>query len=168
MTTKIKPPFRADQVGSLLRPKALKNARAAYAAGTISTEKLREVEDREIKAAISRQDSIGLQAVTDGEFRRSWWHYDFLWHLDGVERREFGDGIQFAGVKTRTEVPFVKSKIGFSKHPFLAHFAFVKASTTAMPKMTIPSPSMLHYRNGRKIIEAALYPDMAAYYADLG
>ena len=168
MSLKLKPPFRADHVGSLLRTKALKDARTAHAAGSLAAEKLREIEDREITAMIARQESAGLKAVTDGEFRRSWWHYDFLWHLDGVERRELDQGIQFTGLQTRTEAPFVKGKIGFGKHPFLDHFAFVKAHTKQTPKMTIPSPSMLHYRNGRKIIGAGLYPDMANYYADLG
>jgi 5-methyltetrahydropteroyltriglutamate--homocysteine methyltransferase len=106
--------------------------------------------------------------VTDGEFRRSWWHYDFFEHLVGVEMRPVEQGIQFAGVQTRAEAPHVVTKIDFADHPFVEHFRFVKAHTTRTPKFTIPSPSMLHYRGGRKLIDAAAYPDLEEFYADLG
>jgi 5-methyltetrahydropteroyltriglutamate--homocysteine methyltransferase len=168
MAPKLDPPFRVDQVGSLLRPAALKEARAAHAAGRISAAELAAIEDREIEAVVARQESIGLSAVTDGEFRRSWWHYDYLWQLDGVEKRQLDAGIQFAGTTTRAEAPFVHGRIKFSTHPFVDHFRFLRAKTRRTPKMTIPSPSMLHFRHGRKIIAPGLYDDMRDYYADLG
>ncbi|WP_342359685.1 5-methyltetrahydropteroyltriglutamate--homocysteine S-methyltransferase [Terrarubrum flagellatum] len=162
-----KPPFRADMVGSLLRTVPLKEAREKREKGEISAEALREIEDREIRKIVKRQEDIGLQAVTDGEFRRTWWHFDFLFNLDGVERVILDHGIQFAGVQTKAEAPRVTSKIGFSNHPFLEHFRFLKGATDRVAKMTIPSPSMLHYRGGRKMIQMGLYPDMEEYYRDL-
>jgi 5-methyltetrahydropteroyltriglutamate--homocysteine methyltransferase len=163
-----KPPFRADMVGSLLRTQPLKEARDKREKNEIGADKLREVEDREIKGIIKRQEDIGLQAVTDGEFRRSWWHFDFLGALDGVEIAKTDHGIQFAGVQTKAVAPRVTGKIGFSDHPMLEHFKFLKANTSGVPKMTIPGPSMLHYRGGRKMINMGLYPDMNDFYADLG
>src|SRR3982750_1163192 len=98
-----KPPFRADHVGSLLRPKTLHDARAKRAKGEITPAQLKEVEDAEIIKLIKKQEEVGLQSITDGEFRRSWWHLDFLWGLDGVERHVMETGIAFAGVNTRAE-----------------------------------------------------------------
>src|SRR5204863_1720944 len=132
-----RPPFRADQVGSLLRPAALKEARAKCAAGAISAADLKAVEDREIERIIRKQEEVGLQAVTDGEFRRSWWHLDFLWSLDGVEKHVMEGGIPFAGVTTRNEGIKVTGKLGFSSHPMIEHFKFVAAHTKRMPKITI-------------------------------
>jgi 5-methyltetrahydropteroyltriglutamate--homocysteine methyltransferase len=161
------PPFRADMVGSLLRTARLKEARAQKAAGAITAEQLRAVEDEEITALIAQQEAIGLEAITDGEFRRSWWHYDFFSQLVGVRMGPVEHGIQFAGVQTRAEAPHVVGKLDFDHHPFVEHFRFVKAHTTKMPKFTIPSPSMLHYRGGRKLIDSTVYPDMEEFYADL-
>lgn len=163
-----RPPFRADMVGSLLRTKRLADARAQRDRGEIDAAALRQIEDEEIRALVKKQEAIGLQAVTDGEYRRSWWHYDFLWNLDGVEKVTLEQGIQFAGVQTKAEAPRVTGRIGFSDHPFLEHFRFLAANTRHVAKMTVPSPSMLHYRGGRKMIQMGLYPDMAEYYADLG
>ena len=163
-----RPPFRADMVGSLLRSARLANARTQHEKGEIDAVALRQIEDEEIATLVKKQEAIGLQAVTDGEFRRSWWHYDFLWNLDGVEKVTLEQGIQFAGVQTRAETPRVTGKIGFSDHPFLEHFKYLASVTSHVAKMTIPSPSMLHYRGGRKMIQMGLYPDMAEYYADLG
>ena len=164
-----KPPFRADHVGSLLRTAPLKDARAKREAGQISAAELKAVEDTEIKKIIAKQESIGLEAITDGEFRRSWWHYDFLGALDGVRLETADQGIQFKGVQTKAQVPMIRGKIGFSNtHPFIEHFKFVKANTTKSAKMTIPSPSMLYFRGGRKAIGAGLYPDQKAYWHDLG
>src|SRR6201986_560299 len=98
-----KPPFRADHVGSLLRPAELKAAREKRAKGEIDAAALQAVEDRAIADIIKKQEGVGLQAITDGEFRRSWWHLDFLWGLDGVERHVMGEGVAFAAVKTRAE-----------------------------------------------------------------
>src|SRR6202050_3274316 len=141
MTQRTKPPFRADHVGSLLRPAALKQARDRRAKGKITAAELKAVEDREIKDIIKKQEAAGLQSITDGEFRRSWWHLDFLWGLDGVERRVMDTGIAFAAVTTRNEGIRVTGKVGFSGHPMLEHFKFLKEVTKRTPKMTIPAPS---------------------------
>ena len=160
-------PFRADEVGSLLRPQRLKEARAAFQAGTLDRAGLTAVEDECIRGVVAKQESTGLKAVTDGEFRRSWWHFDFLAGLDGVELVEGAKAIQFAGVQTKSESIAVTGKVGFSKHPMLEHFGFLKGAVkTAMPKLTIPSPSVLHFRGGRDAISKEVYPDMDAFYAD--
>ncbi len=164
----IRPPFRADQVGSLLRSAALKQARDKRAKGEISAAELTAIEDAEVRKIIARQEAIGLEGVTDGEFRRSWWHYDFLWNLDGIEKVSVDQGIQFAGVQTKAEAPHVMSKIGFTNHPFVDHFKFLKANTKKTAKQTIPSPSMLHYRGGRKLINMGVYPNLDDFYNDLG
>ena len=125
MAPRTSPPFRADMVGSLLRTKPLKEAREKFAKGEITKAALTEVEDREIKALIKKQEAIGLTAVTDGEFRRSWWHYDFLSQLDGVKLAEVESGIKFTGVTTKAEAPFVYGKLGSKHHPHIEHFKFV-------------------------------------------
>ena len=107
---------------------------------------LKAVEDREIEDIIEKQEEVGLQSITDGEFRRSWWHLDFLWGLDGVERHVMDTGINFAAVTTRNEGVRVTGKIGFSGHPMLEHFKFLKAQHERTPKMTIPAPSALYGR----------------------
>ena len=161
------PPFRADQVGSLLRTQPLKEARARRQRGEISAAELRAVEDREIEQVIREQEAAGLEAVTDGEFRRSWWHFDFLKGLDGVEGYTTDQGIQFQGVQTRAEGVRVTGKVGFSGHPMLEHFRFLKAHARVVPKMTIPSPSVLHFRGGRGGISREVYPDLDAFFDDL-
>jgi 5-methyltetrahydropteroyltriglutamate--homocysteine methyltransferase len=163
-----KPPFRADHVGSLLRPAALKEARESRAKGEITAAQLKAIEDREIKAVIRKQEDVGLAAVTDGEFRRSWWHLDFLWGLDGVERYIMDQGIAFAGVQTRAEGARVIGKLGFSDHPMIGHFKFVAEHTSRTPKITIPAPSALYGRVGRGPISEAVYPQLDAFFADLG
>ncbi|HVL36483.1 MAG TPA: 5-methyltetrahydropteroyltriglutamate--homocysteine S-methyltransferase [Burkholderiales bacterium] len=163
-----KPPFRADHVGSLLRPPALHEARAQFRAGTLDAAALKACEDREIERVIGRQEALGLRSVTDGEFRRSWWHLDFLWGLDGVERYVMDQGIAFAGVQTRPEGARVNGKVGFSGHPMIEHFRFVKAHTRHTPKMTIPAPSALYGRTGRKAVPEAVYPDLDEFWSDLG
>jgi 5-methyltetrahydropteroyltriglutamate--homocysteine methyltransferase len=155
-------------VGSILRTEPLKKARAKRAAGTISAEELAAVEDVEIRKIIALQESVGLDAITDGEFRRSWWHYDFLGALDGVKLVDVNQGIQFTGVQTKAEAPHVMSKLGSKHHPHIEHFKFLKANTKKTPKMAIPSPSMLHYRGGRKLINMGIYPKMEDFYHDLG
>lgn len=165
------PPFRADMVGSLLRTQALKEARARREAGQISAEELRAVEDQEIRGIIAKQEAIGLKAVTDGEFRRAFWHFDFLEELQGVTGT-WGEpgagGVAFQGAHTKPKVLNVTGKLGFSGHPMIEHFRFLKANTSRAAKMTIPSPSMLHYRGGRKQIDEKVYPDMEGFYDDLG
>jgi methionine synthase II (cobalamin-independent) len=167
-----KPPFRADEVGSLLRPPRIKEARAKLEKGEIGADELRKIEDSEIEKVVHKQASLGLKLATDGEFRRSWWHFDFLSHLTGCELFHPDSGIQFAGVQTRHDAVRVIDKIDFpADHPMLDHFRFLKkyadqAHVTA--KMTIPSPAVLHFRGGRKSISKQVYPELDAFYEDLG
>jgi 5-methyltetrahydropteroyltriglutamate--homocysteine methyltransferase len=163
-----KPPFRADHVGSLLRPAALKAARESHAKEEITAAALREIEDREIEAIIKKQEAVGLQSITDGEFRRSWWHLDFLWGLDGVERHVMDQGIAFAAVTTRNEGTRVTGKLGFSGHPMLDHFKFLKAHTKRTPKMTIPAPSAIYGRPMMTPINKVIYPTLDEFFHDLG
>ena len=158
-------PFRADVVGSLLRPPPLASAREAYRAKTIDANQLRTIEDRCIREAVEKQEALGLRAVTDGEFRRSWWHLDFLAGLDGVERVA-GAGRKFSGVRTRGERVVVTGKVAFGRHPMLEHFRFLRETATALPKMTIPAPSVLHFRGGRDAISREVYPDLEAFFSD--
>src|SRR5450830_1584494 len=139
------PPFRADHVGSLLRTTPLKDARAKRERGEITAEQLKTVEDREIAGIIKRQEDIGLQAVTDGEFRRAFWNYDFLGALDGVEAYLGERKIKFEGVNPKPMMLRVIGKLGtFSGHAMLEHFRFVQEHTRVKPMMPIPSPSSLH------------------------
>lgn len=163
------PPFRADQVGSLLRSAPVKAARTRRATGEITAAGLKAVEDAEIVKLVAKQEEIGLQAVTDGEFRRSWWHYDFLAGLTGVELVSVAQGLQFKGTQTKAEGLHVHGRIDFpSTHPMLDHFRFLKSVARAVPKMTIPSPTALHYRGGRQAIEKSVYPEMEPFFEDLG
>jgi 5-methyltetrahydropteroyltriglutamate--homocysteine methyltransferase len=166
--TRATPPFRADHVGSLLRPAELKEARERHARGEIDAGALKAIEDRWIAAAIRRQEDIGLRAVTDGELRRAFWQIDFLERLDGVESYEGERKIRFEGKQPRPVLLRTVGKLGFSAHPMLEHFRFVKANARVTPKMTIPSPTSLHFRYGREAIDRSVYPTMGAFYADLG
>jgi 5-methyltetrahydropteroyltriglutamate--homocysteine methyltransferase len=168
MSQRTKPPFRADHVGSLLRPAALKKAREQRAKGEIDAAKLKAIEDREIERVIKKQEEVGLQSITDGEFRRSWWHLDFLWGLDGVEKHVMDSGVAFAAVTTRNEGVKVTGKIGFSGHPMLEHFKFVAAHTKRTPKITIPAPSAIYGRPMRLPIDQKIYPKLDAFFDDLG
>ena len=161
------PPFRADHVGSLLRTAALKDARAKREQGAITAEELKAVEDREIEKVIRKQEDVGLKLATDGEFRRSWWHFDFFKGLDGVTPHRVEGGIQFHGVQTKAEGLKITGKIGFSGHPMLEHFKFLKAHARVSPKMTIPAPSTLHFRQGRASISTAVYPELDAFFDDV-
>jgi methionine synthase II (cobalamin-independent) len=163
-----KPPFRADHVGSLLRPAALKDARTRRANGEISSAELTAIEDREIERIIRKQEESGLKSITDGEFRRSWWHLDFLWGLDGVERYAMDRGMAFAGMQTRAEGARIVGKLGFSGHPMLEHFRFIAARTSRTPKMTIPAPSALYGRVGRDAISPDAYSILDQFFIDLG
>ena len=164
-----KPPFRADHVGSLLRPAALKEARARRERGEIGTAELKTIEDREIEKVIANQEEIGLQSITDGEFRRAFWHIDFLENLDGVESYEGERKIKFQGPQPKPILLRVTGKLGsFSGHPMLDHFRFVKEHTRRTPKMTIPSPSALHFRYGRQAVPETIYPQMDEFFRDLG
>ena len=151
MTQRTNPPFRVH-VGSLLRPSAIRTAREQRARNEITADALRAIEDREIEAAINKQEQIGLKLATDGEFRRAWWHFDFFRGLKGVTFYTTDHGIQFHGVQTKAETIKIDGKLGFSGHPMLEHFRFLKAHSRVTPKMTIPAPSTLHFRQGRAAI----------------
>ena len=164
-----KPPFRADHVGSLLRPAALKDARARRERNEIGAEELRAIEDNEIVAAIRKQEAVGLKSITDGEFRRAFWNYDFLGKLDGVEAYLGERKIKFQGRQPKPMMLRVVGKLGaYRPHPMIEHFRFVQAHTKATPKMTIPSPSSLHFRYGRDAVPQSIYPSMDDFYRDLG
>ncbi|MBA9084242.1 methionine synthase II (cobalamin-independent) [Fontibacillus solani] len=136
-------PYRFDVVGSYLRPVRIKVARAQYSNGEITADELARIEDAEIIKLVEKQKEVGLQAVTDGEFRRSWWHLDFMWGLDGVEKANVDQGYQFQGIETRAETARLNGKIGFSSHPFVDHFRFLKqvAGEEVVARQTIPAPA---------------------------
>ncbi len=163
MAMRTSPPFRADHVGSLLRSREVARARAQRAQGEIGAAELKAVEDREIKTIVAMQQAIGLRSVTDGEYRRSWWHFDFFGLLDGVELRDTASGIQFQGTQTKAQAPEIVAPLGFPRdHPMLEHFRFLKSCTTATPKMTIPSPNVLHFRLAA--VDRTLYPGREALF----
>ena len=162
------PPFRADHVGSLLRPRELKEARVRHQNKEITATELASVEDRVIQSLIARQAEIGLRSATDGEVRRSMWHFDFLERLDGCEPFTPEQGIAFKGVATKAKGVCVIGKVGFSTHPMIEHFRFLRDHSALTAKMTIPSPSVLHFRGGRRAISDAVYPDLDEFYRDLG
>jgi len=162
------PPFRADQVGSLLRPASLADARARWKRGELDAVALREAENRAVAEAVKRQESIGLAGITDGEFRRDWWHLDFLGQLDGVTLTEnSGQKFKFAGQSEQPPIASVTGRVGCSKPIMADHFAYLKSVTTQVPKMTIPSPSMLHLRGGRAAISRDVYPQLDAFWDDV-
>ncbi len=163
------PPFRADHVGSLLRPKELQAARAAWKAGALPLDALREVEDRCIAAAVAKQEEIGLRAATDGEYRRAYWHYDFVAGLDGVEIYEPEQKIQFKGNVPLGHALRVTGPIGWSKPTMLDHYGYLASHVrNAVPKQTIPSPSVVHFRGGRQAIDRTTYPSLDGFFGDLG
>ena len=144
------PPFRADHVGSLLRPAELKEARTRYQQGEITAAQLEAVEDRAIAAAIARQAEIRLSSATDGEYRRSMWHFDFLERLEGCEPFTPEQGIAFKGVATKAKGVRVAGKVGFSGHPMIGHFRFLREHTkNATPKMTMKDPTVTSSQRGQ-------------------
>ncbi|PIJ52264.1 5-methyltetrahydropteroyltriglutamate--homocysteine S-methyltransferase [Erwinia sp. OLTSP20] len=161
--------LRAEVVGSFLRPQAIKQAREQFQQGQIDAVALRRIEDQAIREVVTQQRACGLKVVTDGEFRRAWWHLDFFEGLDGVEPYESAHGIQFNGVQTKARSIRINGRLGFSQHPMLEDFRYLKSiSGDAVAKMTIPSPSVLHFRaGGRKAVDAGVYPEMAAFFDDL-
>ncbi len=171
MSHKINPPFRADHVGSFLRPKNLLEARDQNKAGKLSAADLRKVEDEAIKGIIKFQEDLGVKSVTDGEFRRTFFHIDFLEQLAGVEMKG-GMQVQFktAGKTIEMQPPmlYVTGKVKHVKPIEVENFKFVKANTKkGTPKMTIPSPTMLHFRGGRGAIDEKAYPDIEEFYSDV-
>jgi 5-methyltetrahydropteroyltriglutamate--homocysteine methyltransferase len=173
MSDRSGPPFRADHVGSLLRPPELLRARSEHKAGGISAGELRRVEDAAIRDVVRMQEEIGLQGVTDGEFRRGSWHMDFLYQIGGVAKTDQKLRIQFRNEAGPVEAALGAFRIGgkltLEKTIFAEDFACLKsvAPAGAVPKLTIPSPSMLHYRGGRAVIDQAAYPEMEAFWHDL-
>jgi len=167
MTARTKPPFRADHVGSILRSAAIKDARAKHEKRAITDAQLKEVEDREIDKIIKKQEEIGLKLATDGEYRRSWWHFDFFGMLEGVEIYELDHGIQFQGVQTKPRSIRVEGRIGFGHHPMLDHFKYLKAHTRVVPKMCIPSPTVMHFRLEPNAVAKGAYASRDAIFDDL-
>src|SRR5437764_770800 len=167
------PPFRADHVGSLLRPPALLQAREAHQAGRLPAAELRRIEDRAIADAVTMQAELGLQGVTDGEFRRGSWHMDFLYRIGGVAKTDQTLRIQFRNDTGPVEAALgafrIAGKLALDKTIFAEDFAYLKsvAPPGTTPKLTIPSPSMLHYRGVRAVIDPAAYPAMDAFWHDL-
>src|SRR5438270_1005703 len=164
-----KPPFRADHVGSLLRSTALKEGRGKRERGEIDAAQLKAVEDREIAALIKKQEQAGLKSITDGEYRRASWQTDFLVGLDGVESYVGERKFKFQGPQPRPILLRINKKLGgYVPHPMIDHFKFVQSLAKETPKMTIPSPSTLHFRYGREAVPEAIYPSMSDFYRDLG
>jgi 5-methyltetrahydropteroyltriglutamate--homocysteine methyltransferase len=172
MTPRTEPPFRADHVGSLLRPPTLLAARAAHAAGEIDITALRAAEDEAIRDVVAMQERVGLQAATDGEFRRTSWHMDFIHRLGGIERTDERIEVRMHGASGDTAFTSagiaVRSRVRLDEPIFADDFAFLQdAVTTALPKLTIPSPSMVHYRGGTAAVDRSVYPDLDGFWADL-
>ncbi|MGA8209668.1 MAG: 5-methyltetrahydropteroyltriglutamate--homocysteine S-methyltransferase [Nocardioidaceae bacterium] len=170
------PPFRADHVGSLLRPPDLLQARARHAAGEIDADALREVEDRSVAEAVALQRDAGLQTATDGELRRTSWHMDFIYQLDGVDPTDETLEVHFRNAEGdldfESAAPRVHDRVGLSRTVFGDAFAFLaetvrQTAPGLTPKLTIPSPSMVHYRGGRAAIDESVYPDLEPFWADL-
>ncbi|HUO73172.1 MAG TPA: 5-methyltetrahydropteroyltriglutamate--homocysteine S-methyltransferase [Solirubrobacteraceae bacterium] len=167
------PPFRADHVGSLLRPEPLLKARDEFAAARLSAEQLREIEDDAIRAVVRMQHEVGLQSATDGEFRRASWHMDFIYQLGGIEKAPGDIKVQFHN--EQGDVEFTPAAIHVGEKVHLDHtifgrdFEFLQSCVQdgVTPKLTIPSPSMVHYRGGRAAIDPSVYPDVAAFWTDL-
>ena len=170
--TRNTPPFRADHVGSLLRPPELLEAREDFAEERISAEELRGVEDEAIRSVVRMQEEVGLQSATDGEFRRASWHMDFIYQLDGISKAPGDLTVEFESERGKIEFTpaalRIDEKVGISSTIFGEDFEYLKSlTTTATPKQTIPSPSMVHYRGGRAAINEDLYPDLEAFWEDL-
>ena len=166
------PPFRADHVGSLLRPPELLRARESFAAGRIDPAELRGIEDDAIDAAVRMQEEVGLRSATDGEFRRATWHMDFIYQLDGITHEAGHITVKFRNPEGEVEwtpaALHVEGKLGVSKTIFGDDFRYLTEQvTTAVPKLTIPSPSMVHYRGGKASIDESVYPDLDSFWADL-
>lgn len=170
MMSKLNPPFRADHVGSLLRPQRLLAARDQYHAGEISSEALREIEDEAIAETIKKQEAVGLKGVTDGEFRRTFFHVDFLERLQGVTTSG-GINVQFQGKQGTVDFApprlSVTGKLRHVQDIQKADFEYLQSITGQTPKVTIPSPTMVHFRGGRKAIDIEAYPDMEDFFDDL-
>ena len=172
MSPRTTPPFRADHVGSLLRPPALLKAREDFKAGSIDADELRGVEDEAIRDVVHKQEEVGLQSATDGEFRRASWHMDFIYQLGGITTAQDHIKVQFRNAEGTIEFSpaalHVEERVALREPIFAEAFKFVRdCVTTATPKLTIPSPSMVHYRGGRAAVNEDVYPDMEDFWTDL-
>ena len=172
MTRRLTPPFRADHVGSLLRPPELLRARRDRAEGAIGPEELAQIEDRAIVDAVAMQEELGLQSATDGEFRRTSWHMDFIYQIGGITKTDQQIEVAFRNKEGATSFTSaalrVSDRVRLDDTIFADAFTFLKSSvTTAVPKLTIPSPSMVHYRGGAAAIDPAVYPDVEQFWSDL-
>src|SRR5688572_3450603 len=170
--TRAKPPFRADHVGSLRRPPQLLRARDDHDAGRIDAAALRRIEDDAIREAVRKQEDVGLRAATDGEFRRASWHMDFIYQLDGVTKEAGHIAVTFhnedGDIEFTPAALHVDGKLGVSKTIFGEDLRFLQDTvTTGLPKLTIPSPSMVHYRGGKAAVDPAIYPTLDEFWADL-
>ena len=167
-------PFRADHVGSLLRPEAVHVARERYHAGSVgpdgftTTDGLRAVEDEAIKDVVALQESVGLLAATDGEYRRWFWHFDFMGALTGMELVERDEGVQFHGIQIPPIHPTITGRIDFpDDHPMLDHFRYLASIATVQPKISIPGPSCCHFRIAKADIAPPDYADVEVLFSDL-
>lgn len=172
MAMRTTPPFRADHVGSLLRPQKLLDARAEFAAGRIDADALRAVEDEAIAEVVKLQEDVGLRSATDGEFRRATWHMDFIYQLGGIGKSDQTLKIEFRNAEGLlsfdTPAMVVHDRITLPRTIFGDHFTKLRSLvSTATPKLTIPSPSMVHYRGGQAAIDPAVYPDIEQFWHDL-
>jgi 5-methyltetrahydropteroyltriglutamate--homocysteine methyltransferase len=172
MSRRTGPPFRADHVGSLLRPARLLQAREDFAAGRIAAADLRAVEDEEITAAVRMQEETGLQAATDGEFRRATWHMDFIYQIGGISKAPGHLAVKFTNPSGTIEwtpaALHVGSKVRMGQTIFGEDFTYLKSQvSTAVPKQTIPSPNMVHYRGGPAMLDPDVYPDIEEFWSDL-
>jgi 5-methyltetrahydropteroyltriglutamate--homocysteine methyltransferase len=165
------PPFRADHVGSLLRPPELKRAREEFKSGKRSRAALTEVENASIRKAVALQEAAGLQSVTDGEFRRAFWHVDFLTSFDGIVATQGQYALKFhgeGGAESETRsMMVVTGKVKRSKPVMVSHFEFLKKSTSRTAKLCIPAPTYLHMRGGRRVVNAEAYPDVEEFWSDI-
>ena len=162
------PPFRADQVGSLLRPAELKEARTRVERGELEEETLRTIEDRLIREVVAKQEAIGLEAVTDGEFRRGWWNHDFLGRIDGVEVVLDEKSVKFVGSDDPRYTSQVRRKLRRTRPLMVDHFRYLRSVAKRTPKFCIPSPSILYHRGGRAAVSRDAYPDLEEMWADAG
>ncbi|MGH3328764.1 MAG: 5-methyltetrahydropteroyltriglutamate--homocysteine S-methyltransferase [Streptomycetales bacterium] len=172
MSVRSTPPFRADHVGSLLRPPELLSAREDRAAGRISADELRAVEDEAIRSVVKMQEEVGLQSATDGEFRRTTWHMDFIYQLGGITQAEEHIKVRFVNeggtIEFEPAALRVDARIGLEHTIFGEHFEALQGFTTAAtPKLTVPSPNMVHYRGGPAAIDREVYPDVEEFWSDL-
>ncbi len=173
MARRTAPPFRADHVGSLLRPQRLLKAREDFANGRIQADELRAAEDEAIREVVKLQEDVGLQSVTDGEFRRASWHMDFIYELGGVNKAQSEMKVEFRNAEGTIEFTpaaiHVDERISLDHPIFGDAFGFLKsvAGEGSTPKLTIPSPSMVHFRGGRAAIDESVYPDLDSFWADL-